>query len=106
MRLDRFLVESRIVKRRSLAKRWLEEGRILREGGQPLKPSTPVRAGLVLWIGHPRAMRVEITSVHPLRWEVQPLSRETLTALPGGRGSQERAVPLDRLIPEEDVPFL
>jgi len=106
LRLDQFLVQSRIVKRRSLAKRWLEEGRILREGGHPLKPSTPVRSGLVLWIGPPRALRVEITSVHPLRWEVQPLSRETLAALPGERGSQEQTSPLDRLIPEEEVPFL
>jgi len=106
VRLDRFLVESRILKRRSLAKRWLDEGRILREGGQPLKPSTPVREGMVLWIGPPRALRVVITSLHPLRWEVGPLPRDAWARAAGPAHSPAPVTPLDRLIPEEDVPFL
>ncbi len=103
MRLDRFLVHSRIFKRRTVARRWVEEGKVLREGGGSLKPSTPVREGMILWIAPPRALQVKILSLDPLNWEVHPLA----VAFPRSpHAVPTPGTPLDRLIPEEEIPFL
>lgn len=49
MRLDKFLQMSRLVKRREVANRLCDHGRV-RVNGAPAKPSTAVRPGDVLTI--------------------------------------------------------
>jgi len=49
MRLDVFLKTSRLVKRRTLAKEYCEEGRVT-AGGGPAKPGREVKAGDVITI--------------------------------------------------------
>lgn len=86
-----------------VARRWVEEGKVVREGGGSLKPSTSVREGMVLWIAPPRALQVKILSLDPLKWETHPLSvpfPQTFHA------ASPPASPLDVLIPEEEIPYL
>jgi len=63
MRLDKFLQVSRLIKRRTLAKSVIEEGRVF-VNGRPAKPSTAVAVGDRLRVELPRGcLDVEVLEV-------------------------------------------
>ena len=60
MRLDKFLQVSRLIKRRTLAKAVVEEGRVFLNG-RPAKPSTAVTVGDRVLVDLPRGrLQVEV----------------------------------------------
>ena len=58
MRIDRLLHALRFARSRTLAQRWIAEGRIRRNGERVLRQDQPVAAGDVLTLPLPRAVLV------------------------------------------------
>ncbi len=83
MRLDVFLKTSRLVKRRSLAKEYCDEGLVL-VGGLPAKPGRELKEGDRLTLDMPRRRLVA-----------------EVAAIPKGNVSKEQAALLYRIV--EDI---
>ena len=63
MRLDKYLKNSRLIKRRTVAKDACEDGKVCLNG-KPAKPGTEVKAGdIVEVIFGERSVKVEITDI-------------------------------------------
>jgi ribosomal 50S subunit-recycling heat shock protein len=64
VRLDKFLKQSRLVRRRTVARDLAEQGRVL-VNGRPGKPATMVRAGDAIRLDFgSRTLQVEVRSTH------------------------------------------
>jgi ribosomal 50S subunit-recycling heat shock protein len=63
MRIDKFLKNSRIIKRRTIAKEACEQGRVL-VNGKEAKPGTEVNAGDIIEINFgTNTMKIEVLEV-------------------------------------------